>query len=59
MVKKTKVTVEFDEKDIDILDLISEYLDEDWTNFDDPRRISKQWHRTMDKVWVARSKNDA
>ena len=59
MAKKTKITVELDEKDIDIVDIISDYLAVDWTNFDDPRRISKRWYRFTDKVWAAKRKNDA
>jgi hypothetical protein len=59
MAKNAKITVELDEKDIDIVDIISDYLAVDWSNFDDPRKISKRWYRFVDKVWAAKRKNDA
>lgn len=48
---KKKIVVELDEKDMETLETIANYLNEgDWENFDEPKKMERAWNRFVDHV---------
>ena len=48
---KKKIIVELDERDMETLDIIADYLNEgDWENFENSKKMAKDWYRFVDHV---------
>ena len=49
--QKKKIIVELDERDMETLDIIADYLNEgDWENFENSKKMEKDWNRFVDHV---------
>lgn len=49
---KKKIVVEIDERDMETLHIIADYLNEgDWENFDNPKKMGRDWNRFVDHMY--------
>ena len=56
---KKKIVVELDERDMETLHIVADYLNEgDWENFDSPEKMERDWNRFVDHMYGGKKQSE-